>query len=94
MTGCTEGRWSFSDRIYSVHAKDTEILSGMLAQVGVTGEGWWSFRIPEWGIVNWRALLSALIGSKYEGVVNVEHEDPLFGFEEGAERALRYLEGL
>jgi len=89
-----EASRSFSDRIYSVHAKDTEIISGRLAQAGITGEGWWRFRIPGWGIINWRALLSVLMESKYEGVVNVEHEDPLFGFEEGAERALKYLQGL
>src|ERR1017187_4984121 len=49
--------WQFKDRILAVHAKDTEITQHVLQQVGIAGQGWWRYRIPGQGIVNWTAFL-------------------------------------
>ncbi|MGC8615179.1 MAG: sugar phosphate isomerase/epimerase family protein [Thermoprotei archaeon] len=85
---------NFADRIYSFHAKDTEIISSRLSEVGITGDGWWRFRIPGWGSVNWSALISVLIERKYPGIISVEHEDPLFDYEEGLRRGLAFLKNM
>ncbi len=85
---------NFAERIYSFHAKDTEIIPSRLSEVGITGDGWWRFRIPGWGSVNWNALISVLIEKKYSGIISVEHEDPLFDYEEGLKRGLSFLKGL
>ncbi|MGC8631826.1 MAG: sugar phosphate isomerase/epimerase family protein [Thermoprotei archaeon] len=84
----------YSDRVYSVHAKDAEIIRGRLSSEGILGSTWWRYRVPGWGEVNWPSLISALIEVKYAGMLFVENEDPLFGFEEGILKGHRYLKAL
>jgi sugar phosphate isomerase/epimerase len=67
--------WQFKDRILAVHAKDTEITQPVLQQVGIAGEGWWRYRIPGQGIVNWAAFLTVLLQVRFNGGIAVEHED-------------------
>ncbi|HTJ29054.1 MAG TPA: sugar phosphate isomerase/epimerase family protein [Acidobacteriaceae bacterium] len=67
--------WHFKDRILAVHAKDTEIIQPVLQQVGIAGEGWWRYRIPGQGIVNWREFLTVLLQIQFKGGIAVEHED-------------------
>ena len=67
--------WQFKDRILAVHAKDTEITQPVLQQVGIAGRGWWRYRIPGQGIVNWAALLTVLLQIRFNGGIAVEHED-------------------
>ncbi len=68
----------FAPRIYSVHAKDTEILKDVLADNGILGKGWWRYRLPGWGLVDWRGFLTALREVGYHGPVCVEHEDAVW----------------
>jgi sugar phosphate isomerase/epimerase len=82
----------FRDRIHHTHAKDTEILEYKLRQVGVLGEGWWRYRIPGWGRVNWAAYLTALKEVGYDYVLSIEHEDPFFTAEAGFQKAKQFLE--
>ena len=67
--------WQFKDRILAVHAKDTEIIQPVLQQVGIAGDGWWRYRIPGQGIVNWREFFTVLLEIKFNGGIAVEHED-------------------
>ena len=67
--------WQFKDRILAVHAKDTEIIQPILQQVGIAGHGWWRYRIPGQGIVNWSAFLTVLLQVRFNGAIAVEHED-------------------
>ncbi len=84
----------FKDRIHHTHAKDTEIVEHKLRQVGVLGGGWWRYRLPGWGRVNWTAYLAALKEVGYDYVLSIEHEDPFFGAEDGFLKAKKYLEQL
>lgn len=94
----------FGDRIYAFHAKDTEIMKDMLAKCGIYGRqfgassewdlGWWRYRIPGWGMVDWKGVFKALNDIGFEGQMAIEHEDPVFGGErtdEGLKLGLRYL---
>ncbi len=83
----------FGPRIHHTHAKDTEILKFKLREVGVLGEGWWRYRIPGWGSLDWSAYLTALKEVKYDSVLSIEHEDPFFSPEDGLLRGKRFLEG-
>ncbi|MBS7615284.1 sugar phosphate isomerase/epimerase [Candidatus Bathyarchaeota archaeon] len=82
----------FRDRIHHTHAKDTEIIEHKLRQVGVLGRGWWRYRIPGWGSINWTAYLTALKEVKYDYVLSIEHEDPFFSAEAGFQKAKQFLE--
>jgi sugar phosphate isomerase/epimerase len=67
--------WQFKDRILAVHAKDTEITQPVLQQVGIAGHGWWRYRIPGQGLVNWTQFLTVLLQIGFNGGIAVEHED-------------------
>ena len=87
----------FGDRIHHVHLKDTEILHHQQQQRGIFDGGWWRYRIPGWGQVNWQAFLSALNDVGYTGGLAIEHEDPIFSGdrrEEGLVLGQRFLSQL
>ncbi|MGO8736920.1 MAG: sugar phosphate isomerase/epimerase family protein [Terriglobia bacterium] len=67
--------WDFRDRILAVHAKDTEIIQPVLAQVGIHGQGWWRYRIPGQGLIDWPKFITVLLQAGFRGGVAVEHED-------------------
>lgn len=73
-----QAAWDFKDRILGVHAKDTEIIQPILQQVGIHGKGWWRYRIPGQGLIDWPKFLNVLLHIRYSGGVAVEHEDPFW----------------
>lgn len=85
----------FGDRIYHTHCKDTEVLWWRLSWVGYTGKGWWRFRIPGLGDIDWRRFISTLMDQGYDYALSIEHEDPLYpgleGYKEGLILGLRHL---
>ena len=77
----------FGDRIYYSHAKDTEILTEELYEYGVFGRaldttrpfsGWWRYRLPGRGVVNWPLFLDTLVEVGYDDVLAIEHEDQIW----------------
>ncbi len=66
------------DYVFAVHAKDTQVMEQILQEVGIMGKGWWRYRLPGWGQVNWKDLFTELLQNKYDGPVIIEHEDPVF----------------
>ena len=74
----------FGSRIHHVHLKDTEIMEDALALHGSFGGGWWRYRIPGFGLVDWMGFFSALYEVGYDGGTAIEHEDGVFS---GARRA-------
>lgn len=67
--------WDFRDRILAVHAKDTEITQPVLQQVGILGDGWWRYRIPGQGLIDWPRFITVLLQVGFSGGMAVEHED-------------------
>src|SRR5215475_3476985 len=78
--------WQFKDRILAVHAKDTEIIQPVLQQVGIAGYGWWRYRIPGQGVVNWPEFLTVLLQIQFKGGIAVEHEDEFWDAVRSEER--------
>lgn len=87
----------FMDRIFHAHAKDAEVFEDKLKYYGVFnrnlnaghGEGYWRFRMPGLGQVDWSKFIKLLKDNGYNGVLSIEHEDPLY---EGSEAKVK--EGL
>lgn len=72
----------FVDKIWDVHLKDTEIFWPVLKKVGirpVNGARWWRYRLPGFGSVDWRSFFTVLMDAGYQGGMNIEHEDELYG---------------
>lgn len=88
----------FKSRIFHAHAKDTEILTDGKYKFGLFGEqvnptpwksGWWRYRIPGLGEINWQKFISTLQENGYDFVLSIEHEDPIWeGTEEKVKKGL------
>lgn len=70
-----QAAWDFRERIRGVHAKDTEITEPVLQQVGILGDGWWRYRIPGQGLIDWPRFITVLLQVGFGGGMAVEHED-------------------
>lgn len=83
----------YGPRIAHFDGKDAEILPGMLARQGIFGSGWWRYRLPGRGEVDWSAVFSALADVRYDGPVSIENEDPLALGLDGVAWSTDYLRG-
>jgi sugar phosphate isomerase/epimerase len=88
-------------RIFHAHAKDAEVQADEVRRSGVLSSGSWTrpdrgfrFRVPGWGDVNWRRVMSALVAVGYDYVLSFEHEDPVMSPEDGCEKAIEFLKPL
>jgi len=85
----------FGERIYYTHCKDTEILTWKLSWIGYTGSGWWRFRVPGLGDIDWKKFINQLQDLKYDYALSIEHEDPLYhgvdGFKKGLVLGRKHL---
>ncbi|MFI7275471.1 sugar phosphate isomerase/epimerase family protein [Streptomyces sp. NPDC049879] len=79
----------YADRIVHAQAKDVELDARARDRYGVFGTvdkggdpwrtGWWRYRIPGRGQVDWTRVVDRLHEAGFGGVLSVEHEDPLWG---------------
>lgn len=85
----------YSSKIFHAHAKDTEILSEGKNNYGLFGRqidpipwksGWWRYRMPGLGEIDWKKFISTLREYNYDYVLSIEHEDPVF---EGSEEKIK-----
>jgi sugar phosphate isomerase/epimerase len=74
-------------RVLHVQAKDVEVHASARNRYGVFGQvidkqpwvsGWWRYRVPGLGDVDWRRVVDTLHQAGYDGAVSVEHEDPVW----------------
>lgn len=87
--------------LYYVHAKDVELdtvegpLNGYLDARPYTDlmHRSWTFRTCGYGHDDsfWKPFVSELRRAGYDGVLSIEHEDPLMSAAEGLEKAVVYL---
>lgn len=79
----------YIDRIPHAQAKDVELDPARRNRYGWPGKavqrddpwdvGWWRYRVPGLGEVDWLRLVDALYEGGFDGVLSVEHEDPVWG---------------
>jgi sugar phosphate isomerase/epimerase len=82
----------YVDRIPHAQAKDIQLFPDRRNRLGWPGRaverpdpwdvGWWRYRVPGLGEVDWRRLVDAMYEGGFDGVVSVEHEDPVWGGDE------------
>ncbi|CAI9404004.1 MULTISPECIES: sugar phosphate isomerase/epimerase family protein [Aestuariimicrobium] len=79
----------FAEYIVHAQAKDLELFPRKRNEMGFYGTinkggnpwymGWWRYRIPGRGTVDWAKVVDKLYEVGYTGTLSVEHEDPLWG---------------
>ena len=87
------------DRVKILHGKDTSIDQARLQDVGYHGAGWWRYRLPGRGLLDWPRFLRAARAAGFDDVISIEHEDSDFGWpgkdldarKTGAKQALGFL---
>jgi sugar phosphate isomerase/epimerase len=78
----------YVDRIPHAQAKDAQLDPRARDRYGFFGRavaredgwdsGWWRYRVPGLGDVDWRRVVDALYEGGFTGVLSVEHEDPVW----------------
>jgi len=79
----------YVDHIAHVQAKDIQLFPDRRDRYGFFGKaaeradpwdtGWWRYRVPGLGEVDWVRLVDVLYEGGYDGAISVEHEDPVWG---------------
>ncbi|WP_028932621.1 sugar phosphate isomerase/epimerase family protein [Pseudonocardia spinosispora] len=79
----------YVDRIPHAQAKDIQLFPERRSRYGWPGKavgredpwdvGWWRYRVPGLGDVDWRRVVDTLYEGGFDGVLSVEHEDPVWG---------------
>ena len=87
---------AYKDRVHYCHAKDTELFLDRRNRYGIYGPFiesggpasgiWWRYRLPGFGVVDWHKYADILAEIGYEGPMNIEHEDQVWGFTANVER--------
>ncbi|RCW44500.1 sugar phosphate isomerase/epimerase [Halopolyspora algeriensis] len=73
-------------RVAHVQAKDAEVLVERRGRYGYPGPvverdepGWWRYRVPGLGEIDWKHVIDTLREGDYGGVISIELEDPTRG---------------
>ena len=87
----------YVDRIPHAQAKDIQLFPGRRNRFGWPGRaverpdpwdvGWWRYRVPGRGEVDWSGVVDTLYEGGFDGVLSVEHEDPVWGGDEARVKA-------
>ena len=88
--------------IFHVHAKDTRLNSQEMAlngsldtrPMGTPGQRSWEYVTLGFGHDEsfWRKFVAALRMQGYDGVLSIEHEDPLMSSQEGIQKSVSFLQ--
>jgi sugar phosphate isomerase/epimerase len=79
----------YVDKVAHAQAKDIQVFPEQRNRYGYPGKaitrdnpwdvGWWRYRVPGLGQVDWSAVIDTLYEGGFDGVLSVEHEDPVWG---------------
>jgi sugar phosphate isomerase/epimerase len=78
----------YIDRVAHAQAKDIELFTDRRNRYGFFGKavrdnpwdtGWWRYRVPGLGEVDWKRLIDTLYAGGFDGTISVELEDPVLG---------------
>jgi len=85
----------YSSKIFHAHAKDAEMIPEGKYLYGTPGKqlqpepwksGWWQYRMPGLGEIDWEKFISTLRENGYDHYLSIEHEDPVW---EGSEEKIK-----
>lgn len=79
----------YVDKVAHAQAKDIQTFPELRNRYGYPGKaivrddpwdvGWWRYRVPGLGEVDWTRVVDTLYQGGFNGVLSVEHEDPVWG---------------
>jgi sugar phosphate isomerase/epimerase len=79
----------YVDKVAHAQAKDIQLFPERRNRYGWPGiadksgdpwdVGWWRYRVPGLGQVDWVGVVDTLYEGGFDGVLSVEHEDPVWG---------------
>jgi sugar phosphate isomerase/epimerase len=79
----------YVDKVAHAQAKDIQTFPERRTRYGWPGKaverpdpwdvGWWRYRVPGLGEVDWVRVVDTLYEGGFDGVLSVEHEDPVWG---------------
>ena len=79
----------YVDHIPHAQAKDIQLFPELRNRYGWPGKavsrddawdvGWWRYRVPGLGEIDWKRIIDTLYEGGFDGVLSVEHEDPVWG---------------
>jgi sugar phosphate isomerase/epimerase len=88
-------------KIFHVHAKDGELVTHNVKRSGMIPQGDWQrldrgfrFRIPGWGTVPWKKVITELSMIGYDYVMSYEHEDVTMSRQDGLTKTIKFLKPL
>ena len=70
----------YAEKIFHFRAKDAETLDLRQQDCGILrpSGGWWRYRLPGLGAIDWRQMIDRLHELGYAGAVVIDHEDPVW----------------
>jgi len=70
----------YAEKVVHLRARDVEVLQVRRQDCGVLrpGGGWWRYRLPGLGEVDWRRLLDRARELGFAGAVAIDHADPTY----------------
>jgi sugar phosphate isomerase/epimerase len=71
----------YGAKLFFAHAKDTEVMPDQVYRRGIMDPqhgGWWRYRMPGLGEIDFAAFMAALQEGGYTGPLSIEHEDPVW----------------
>lgn len=92
---------TYVGRVLHVQAKDVQVFPEDRNRFGCFGRairptnpwesGWWRYRVPGLGSIDWRRVVDVLYEGGFDGVVSVEHEDSVWpGGDENTKAGLKF----
>jgi sugar phosphate isomerase/epimerase len=85
----------YAPKIFHAHAKDSELVEEGKYRYGILGRqvdpvpwtsGWWRYRMPGLGEIDWNRFITTLQEYGYNYVLSIEHEDIVW---EGSEEKVK-----
>jgi sugar phosphate isomerase/epimerase len=70
----------YLEKVFHVRARDVEVFDQRRQDCSVLrpSGGWWRYRLPGLGVIDWRRLLDRLYELAYDGAVAIDHDDPVW----------------
>jgi sugar phosphate isomerase/epimerase len=70
----------YSEKVFHIRARDVEVLDLRRQDCSVLrpSGGWWRYRLPGLGTIDWRRFLDRLYELAYDGAVVIDPDDPVW----------------
>jgi sugar phosphate isomerase/epimerase len=70
----------YFEKVFHIHAKDAETMDLRRQDCSILrpSAGWWRYRLPGLGAIDWRRFVDRLHELRYDGAVAIDCDDPVW----------------